>query len=767
MLQRRLLRYFVALGVTALAISSLLLFGANTKFWTSATYEDFAPGNFSGISLNREGTMTLAPQLKEVFSTDQAVVWAVARDSKGNIYLGTGHSGKVFKLGPDLKGSVFFEASEPDIFALAVDQDNHVYAGTSPDGKVYKIDGAGKGEVYFDPHAKYIWAMTFSPDGALYVGTGDRGKIYRIAKDGKGDGKGDLFYDTHQTHVMSLALAPGSSASAPRDLIAGSEPNGLLYRISPAGKAFVLYDSPLSEIHGLAVSSDGAIYASALGSAEDRRLRTPPAQGIGTQSPVQATTSITVRAQQGSGLPGEGGSADGEQRPGAATSGDQPSVSVGQVFSTAGARTASRGTKSALYRIAPDGNVDTLWSSPRENVFDLLPSGKNLLFSTDEKGRIYELTPDRRASLVTETDEEETTRLIPYQNLVLAATANLGKLFSVGTEPADTGYYESEVRDTGGVSAWGHIRWTADSPAGTALELFTRSGNSGRPDATWSDWSGPYRQNAGDQIGSPPARYVQWKAVFHSASARSPLLDSVTVPYLPRNQAPTVTDLKVVSRAEKALGSSAGSAGTGASAPRGLAGFAAALRSTPPRGFDISWTGSDPDQDELAYSLYFKGEGESEWKLLQGDLKQNYFQFESDLLPDGKYRLKIVASDAGANPAALAKTAEMISAPFTVDNAPPQVEVKEAKRSAGSATARFRAFDAISVLTRAEYALDAGAPVPLLSDDGIVDSAEETFTVVINPLDGREHLLTLRVYDSAGNMGVAKALWPSSAGNEK
>src|SRR5450759_3052219 len=210
MLQRMLLRYFAVLGFAALAISSL--FGANTKFWTSATYEDFAPGNFSGVSLNREGTMTLAPQLKEVFSTDQAVVWAVARDSKGNIYLGTGHSGKVFKLGPDLKGSVFFEAAEPDIFALAVDRDNHVYAGTSPDGKVYKIDGAGKGEVYFDPHSKYIWAMTFSPDGSLYVGTGDRGKIFRVAKDGKGDGKGDLFYDTHQTHVMTLAFAPSATS---------------------------------------------------------------------------------------------------------------------------------------------------------------------------------------------------------------------------------------------------------------------------------------------------------------------------------------------------------------------------------------------------------------------------------------------------------------------------------------------------------------------------------------------------------------------------
>ena len=746
---------------------SPLAAGVSTKFWSSATYEDFSRGRFVNVSLSREGAMSLAPQLEEVFSTDQALIWAVARDQKGNLYLGTGHGGKVFRLGSDLKGSVFFEAPEPDIFALAVDRDNQVFVGTSPDGKIYKIDSSGKSQEFFNPQAKYIWAMTFAPDGTLFVGTGDRGKIFRV----RSNGEGELFYDTHQSHVMSLATAPNN------ELIAGSEPNGLLYRLSSSGKGFVLYDSPLAEIHQIVVGQDGYIYASAMGNAADRRLRLPQQQGPGGPVPVQAVTTITVRAAQEPGIPpsdgGEGPGQGNQPRPDNTVQ-QQPVRGGAQDFLRGGVRVGEgRGIRSAVYRVSPDGTVETLWNSQRENAFDLMSSGNRLLFSTDDEGRIYEISADRQVSLLTQTDQEETTRLIPYGNYVLATTANLGKVYRVGTKPAETGTYESEVRDTGSIASWGKIRWTAELPSGTSLELFTRSGNSGRPDATWSDWSTPYRQQLGEQITSPSARYVQWKVVFHSADSRSPVLQDVTVAYLPRNQAPVITDVKVVARGETTSsgslsgGSGAASFGANQASRRAGPGYASSVRPASQRTFDITWTANDPDQDELTYALYFRGETESEWKLLQGDLKQNYFQLESDALPDGKYRLKVVASDAAVNPVGMAKTAEMISGPFVVGNTPPQVEVQEANRSTNTGTARFRVIDKTSFLTRAEYVLDAEPPVQVLSDDGIIDSLEETFTIVLNQLDSREHLLTLRVYDAAGNMGIGKAVWPGSSGGGK
>ena len=79
-------------------------FGVSTRFWTSSTFEDFGRGNFSGISLSREGALQLAPALDEIFNSDQAMIWAGGRDPGGNLYLGTGHSGKGGRRGGGVKG---------------------------------------------------------------------------------------------------------------------------------------------------------------------------------------------------------------------------------------------------------------------------------------------------------------------------------------------------------------------------------------------------------------------------------------------------------------------------------------------------------------------------------------------------------------------------------------------------------------------------------------------------------------------------------------
>jgi outer membrane protein assembly factor BamB len=762
--QDRLVPWREAAVVLLLALLTLPAFAVGTQFWTSATYEDFARGNFKSVSLGREGSMTLSPALEQVLDTEQALIWAVARDSRDNIFLGTGHSGKVFRLGPDLKGSLVFDAAEPDVFALAVDKDDRLYVATSPDGKIYRVDASGQSSEFFDPKTKYIWSMTFAPDGALYVGTGDRGRIFRV----RADGAGDVFYETHQAHIMSLAVTPQG------ELIAGTEPNGLLYKISGEGKAFVLYDSPLAEIHQVSLGPDGSVYAATLGTGDARPLRQAPQQPSGSPVPVQAATTITVRASDDLlQVPGpQGGAEDQPNQPQQDPSGSA-AVAIGAAQRVAATTPRSQQggpSRSAIVRVHPDSTVETLWTSPAENAFDLTPSGGRLLFSTDEKGRIYELANERELSLLTQTDQEQTTRLIPMRNFVLVTTANLGKVFRLGADPAAGGSFESDVRDAGNLASWGQIRWEADLPPGTSLELFTRSGNSARPDSTWSDWSAAYRNPRGEAITSPPARYAQWKAELRSANKLSPVLREVTLAYLPRNRAPEITEIKAVSRADRQAQSGAGGAGMitsgggGAAANRGLAGMASAGRSNLQRGVDISWLASDPDQDQITYQLYFRGEGESEWKLLQEDLEQNYFQLSPESLPDGSYRVKVVASDAAQNPASTAHTAERVSAPFIVDYTPPAVEVENVARSGPGATVRLRARDGASVLTRAEYALDAQPLQAWLSDDGIVDSREETFTIRLSSLDPQEHLLTLRIYDSTGNVGVAKAVLPALGG---
>src|ERR1700674_447984 len=208
-------------------------------------------GEARGVSVTDNGTLTLAPRFDQVFNTEQAYVWCAAIDSAGNVYLGTGHDGKIFRVTPDGKGTLFYKAAELDVTALAVAGDGAIYAGTPPD--------------------KYIWSLAVMNDGSLAVGTGDTGKLYRVHAAGAKP-ESSLLISTNQTHVMSLAV------NKQGDLIAGTDPGGLVLRISPDGKAFGLYDASLREIHALAAAPDGSVYALALSdAAATSRSATQPA----------------------------------------------------------------------------------------------------------------------------------------------------------------------------------------------------------------------------------------------------------------------------------------------------------------------------------------------------------------------------------------------------------------------------------------------------------------------------------------------------------
>src|SRR5215813_9431790 len=215
-LPRHILR---AAAVCALLMPAALSSGTAT--WEMNSYNDFIKGKFSGLSLSREGRLSLAPKVDTVFTTDQPVIWSVAQGSDGTLYAATGHRGRVYKIDTSGKSSLLWTAPEPEVFAIAADRSGALYAGTSPDGKIYRIENGVAAE-YFAPKAKYIWSLAVGGDGALYVGTGDQGKIFRVTA----AGKGEPWYETGQLHVTGLAV------DTQNRVLAGTEPSGILYRIT-------------------------------------------------------------------------------------------------------------------------------------------------------------------------------------------------------------------------------------------------------------------------------------------------------------------------------------------------------------------------------------------------------------------------------------------------------------------------------------------------------------------------------------------------------
>ena len=694
--------------------------------WETSGRAELLKGDARGVSISDTGMLMLAPRLNEIFNTEQAFIWSSAVDNQGNVYLGTGHDGKVFRVAPDGRGGLFYDAAELDVTALAIGRDGAVYAGTSPDGKVYRIGSDGRAEAFFDPADKYIWSLAVLNDGSLAVGTGDNGKLYRVRTAGAKP-ESSLLVATNQTHVMSLAV------TAQGDLIAGTDPGGLVLRISPEGKAFALFDAQLREIHALAPAADGSIYALALSdAASTSRGTTVPAPAQATDGSGASSTTVTITAIDESGNP------------------IQPQ---GQA---ARSRTDISTARSAVFRILPDGGADVVWSSPSITAFAIAPAAQSgsVLIGTADKGRIYSVTNDGRDTLLLQSSEGQVSSFVSRGNQLYAASSNQGKLFRFGQELMAEGSYESPVRDAKLTATWGRIWWRG----GGNVELQTRTGNGERPDATWSEWSSAYRNPNGSAITSPRARFVQWRATLRSGGTTGQTwMEDASLAYLPRNVAPEVLSISSLpigvglqQTAQLQIDPNIESSGLEPSL------FGAVAQVAPRRIFQrgarsFQWQAEDRNGDTLEYSIYYRSLEEKTFRLLKDKLRDNFYTIDGATLADGRYVVKIIASDGPDNPAGQALSGERLGEPVDIDNTPPVLRATPA--TSGNRVV-FEVDDVTGKIRKGDFSIDGSPWTPLFPEDGIADSGHERYSVDLPPLAAGEHTVSLRAFDGSGNVGT-------------
>jgi hypothetical protein len=698
--------------------------------WETNSRAELLKGDSRGVSISETGVLMLAPKLTEVFHTQQTYIWSSAIDSQGTVFLGTGHDGKIFKVSSTAGASVLYDSSELDVTALAVGADGVIYAGTSPDGKVYRIASDGRAEVYFDPADKYIWSLALLTDSSLAIGTGDNGKIYRVRAAGAKP-ETSLFVSTNQTHVISLAVTTQG------DLIAGTDSGGLVLRISPDGKAFALFDTQLREIHALAPAADGSIYALALSDAASAT------RGVTTPMPAPApseggtpTTSVTITAIDESGAPLQ----------------NQPA--------TTKSRNDVSNARSAVFRILPDGATDVVWSSTTITAFAVAPALEpgRVLIGTGDKGRIYSVTNDGRDTLLLQSPEGQISSMLVRNNQVYAASSNQGRLFRFGAELVSEGSFESPVRDAKLTASWGRVWWRG---AGN-VDVQTRTGNGERPDTTWSEWSSAYKNPEGTQITSPRARFIQWRATLRTAPAGSASsIEDVSVAYLPRNVAPEVLSITALpigvglqQVAQVAVDPNVESSGLDPS-------LFGAVATVPPRRFyqrgarSFQWQAEDRNGDTLEYSIYYRGLNEQTFRLLKDRLRDNFYTIDGATLADGRYVIKVIASDTPDNPNGQKLTGERIGEPVDIDNTPPGIKVMQQPQVAReSVRVVFVVDDATGKIRKADASLDGTAWLPVFPEDGIADSGHEVYAVEFGALSPGEHTISLRSFDSSGNVGT-------------
>ncbi|MCI0336864.1 MAG: hypothetical protein L0226_04765 [Acidobacteria bacterium] len=718
--------FFISIGIISVR-------AGGPVFWRVNTRAEVEKGDARGVSIADNGTMTLAPSLVEVFDTKQAYIWSTAADNLGNVYLGTGNEGRIFKFDAAGKGSLLYKTSELSVMALAVDARGNVYAGTSPDGKVYRIAPSGEARVFFEPKTKYIWSLAFDLQGRLLVGTGDKGTIYRV----NADGSGAPLVKTTQSNITALRVDSSGN------VIAGTDPGGLVLRISLDGKAFTLFDSSQKEVRDLAIGNNGDIYvlalAEAAGGGATNTSAAPPAPSPTNVLSGDEGVTITISDVQVVDSSGAAGAS-----PATAAGGGNP-------------------PKSALYKIDAKGSGDALWDSRETVAFAIaLENDGQVLVGTGQKGRIYSVKPAQNPLLLAQSSEAQTSRFVRSGNQIYAAASNLGKLFRLSSETTLSGAYTSSVRDAQTTANWGRVSWSGEG----AIELQTRSGNTSTPDSTWSDWSATVANSEGDAIKSPVARYIQWRATLkRSASGASPRLREVTISYLPRNIAPKIISLNVLPIGVT-LQAALVQPQTDFSPDQSVTetGITPNMMQIPPRrafqrgAVSLDWQTEDRNGDSVEYSVYYRNALSGEFYQLKTGLRETYFTIEPNALPDGRYVFKVMASDAISNPADLALADEQETEPVDIDNTPPTVSADAPKIIGDQVEVIFRAVDKTSIIRRAEYQLDGGQWKSLFPVDGIADSKREDFRVPVKLPDSRPHVIAFRVFDSSANVGSTQAI---------
>jgi hypothetical protein len=720
------MRKLCLFGILWAAVSGIFLLAVVPQKWEIRSKDDFLKGKLGGVSVSNEGVLTLAPKEDKIASPTEEFYLSALLTAEGVTYLGTGHGGKVYRIGKDGKAELYFQAPEMDVTCLVLDRKGTLYAGTSPNGKVYKITEKSKGETFFDPAEKYIWDLAFMDAGQLWVAVGESGGIYEVSP----QGEGRMIFKAAENHILCLRKGGGG-------ILAGSGGNGVVYRISPEGRASIVFETPYEEVRSLAQDREGLIYAAASGAPSKSKKEEVPA----VQPRPGTAVSVTVSSVSLPSLPGTSGT---------------------ELLSGPSAPQKESG---AVYRISGDGIARMLWSSGDEMVYTLLwkADDQKVIFGTGPKGRIYSIDKDEKVSLLLQEDSEQVFELVPLDSRIYILSNNPCYLGQLLTEQRLSGEYLSSVLDARTLASWGRIGWEGSVDVGASLLLQTRSGNTSEPNAAWSDWSPPYQKKE-EQVLSPKARFLQVRALFKTQTGKvSPVISKLAVFYLQANIAPAITRLellepnevflKLPEQEDVILGVEKNLAEQPAKKDDLKVSFPA--KKTERKGFrTITWDASDENGDTLRYSISLKKEGEAEWRVIQDGWTESLYTFDTLSYPDGTYSVKITASDSPSNPVGLELKADKVGPPLVIDNSLPVVKNLTAVRNGAAIDISFQAEDAFSTIEEVKWLVRPGEWRVVFPVDGIADSRSEAFKFSVKIPPGAENLITVRVKDSYGNLGV-------------
>jgi len=700
-------------------LSAAHLHAVRTETITQDAYGDFFAGELRNVSLNNRGALQPGPALNEVMVIEDASsIWSAVADKKGNLYIGTGKQGAVYKIKPGAKEpELVFKPDTIMTRALALDGKGNLFVGTSPDGAVYRIKPGGRPEVFFDPSEVYVWDMVFGKDGKLYVATGAEAKIYQLDPDYQLNDEATVYFSSDRTHFTRLTWDQDGA------LIAGSGPDAYLYRITGESEGEVLFSAGTDEIANV-IAVGGDLYFS-----------TWHKRSSGSKPPVNMAKLLAQFL---------------------GTNGDEE-----------GAEPDPAAAPSFLLKLDPDGFVSPVWSPGGSNLQSMVADGEGgFLVGSDQSGRVYSVTNADEWALLNEAGRGgEVTAILTGagpRNTRYVFTSNPAAIYEMSAIADENPAFTSEPLDASTVARWGRLRALGAPSKASDMKWETRSGNAKEPDETWSDWS-----ELNDQvISSPAARYLQYRVTFSDNDA---VVRGVTAYYGARNLAPLVSQINIIPAALNIVTNVSSNPKTiNAKKLANPKETAEALAKPPTENQKVvvgdetgavsaAWKALDPNGDRMRYAVALKMEDEDDWVTLADNLSEAAFSTSTRGLPDGYYAFKITASDRPSNQPGEAKSGYLISQPFLIDNTSPAVKLHDQKSKKKETVLTFTATDEWGVITEAEYRLDGGEPAGAIPTDLLFDATKEVFRLAFHRLEPGSHSIVFMAKDERGNQGIAKA----------
>ncbi len=671
-----------------------------TRVWEVAGFKELDKGKLDGTQAASRGEVRLGHRSKKLGLEDVGLVWSAVRDTRGKIYLGTGYDGRIYRVDGS-KISLIATTDQLVVTALAINKKGDLYIATLPDSTIWRVKGAYKAGgkkpakaekwVTLPPENKHVWSLAFSGDQRmLFAGTGPEGKLFAIGR----DGKANVFADTEEEHILSLGVDTKGR------IFAGTSPHAKLLRVDGPGRVTALGEFNATEVKAIAPYKDEILVAV-------NTFKKPPA--------------VPAKSKKSN-----------------AASGPKTSLLSKKSKNDLG--------DGHLYRVAADGQREALWNKKKAHVVSMAVAENGTVFAgLGVGGKVISVDPERVVRTVLDLDEREVMALIAKKDIVFATTGDAGAAYAISPARAADAVYLTPVLDAGTVSEWGYLKWLARGK----LNVQSRSGNTTKPDTSWSDWSKATKKSA--LVISPAARYVQLR--FSWARDRNAILVSSELAYRPLNRRAVITAFDPGSPFPK---SKNGDKGNDAQVSKRTVSARVSGRNLSQLKFD--WKVDNPDKDTLRFRLWYRAVGQDLWRPITEKnefLTKKEYNWNMESVPEGHYQIRLVADDSPDNDPAQVLSDEHLSVPVLVDNHQPVVERLTYKKGVVSGVAK----DGFSEISGFEFQVDTGPWIPVFSKDGVFDELEEEFQFALPAeVDSGPHAVGVRAFDRAGNMGTGEIL---------